>query len=134
MVVAGHLGTRSPCRRPRGRRRESSDRVESGQGLAELDQTDPYAVSSLGQHVFRSMFVPVDPRAYPTIIGKVRDVVANVGGELPGAAVHGGLLHRLGLAIAGAESPRGVIGSYVLGMESAASRRRSASSTSISPR
>ena len=71
----------------------------SRQGVADLDQTDPEAASNLGHWARRSFTVVNDRRAGPAFVGKFRDVVADVGGELPGAAVHGGHLHGLGLLI-----------------------------------
>ncbi len=128
------LGTSPPCRGTGGRRGQSSNRIAAGKCLADLDQADPQPLSKVSEQAYRSIFVLIEPGAGPALIGKVRDVVVNVGGELPGAAVHGGLLHGLRLLIDRAASPGRVISSYVLVMESAASSRRSASSTSISPR
>ena len=93
------LGTRSPCRGPSRRRGEASDRVKAGKGVADLDQTDPQAVSKLGHWAWQSINALSDRGAGPTFIGQVRVVVADEDGELPGTAVHGGLLHGLGLLI-----------------------------------
>jgi hypothetical protein len=126
----------SPSRGTGGRRRKSPGRVKAGKSLAELDQTDPYAVSKLGHQARRSIIVLIDRAADLPFVGQVRDVVADEDGDLPGAAVHGGLLRGLGLGrlIGRAALPGRAINSYVLGPDSAASSRRSASSTSISPR
>jgi hypothetical protein len=65
--------------------------------VADLDQSDPQAVSKLGHGAWQTLSAPSDRGAGPPLIDKIRDVVADVGGELPGAAIHGGLLHCLGL-------------------------------------
>jgi hypothetical protein len=105
-----------------------------GKGVSDLDQTEPQPVSKLGYWACRSSNALRDRGAGSTLIGKVSNVVAGVNVELPGAAVHGGLLHGLELQIDRVASPGRVISPYQLGMESAASSRRSASSISISPR
>ena len=97
MVVIRHLaprnlGTRSPYRGPRRRRGESSDRIVPGKGLTNLDETDSQTVPKLGDWARQSGNVWSDRGAGPPLIGKVSDVLANVGVELPGAAIHGGLL------------------------------------------
>jgi hypothetical protein len=124
----------SPCRGPGGWRAEPLDPIIAGKGVADLDQTDPQAVSKLGQPARRSNIVLIGLGANLTFVGQVGDSVADEDGELPGTTVHGGLLHGLGLLIGRAASPGRVNNSYILGLESAASSRRSASSTSSSPR
>src|SRR5829696_4652493 len=99
MAVTAHLGTGPPGRGPGRRRGESSHRVMVSQGLAGFDKTDPQAVSKLGHQTRRSLIILSDWGARPTLRGKVRGVVADVGGQLPGAAIHGGLLHALELEL-----------------------------------
>src|SRR4051812_14545414 len=134
MFVPRHLGTGAPCRGPGRGRGESSDSVIPGKRLADLDQSDSQVMSKLGQWARQPISAPSDRGAGPTLIGKLGDVLANVGVELPGAAIHGRLLSCLELRIDKAASPGRVGSSYAPGTKSAASSRRSASSTSISPR
>jgi hypothetical protein len=61
--------------------------------VADLDESDPQAVSELGHGAWQSTNPLRDRGAGPPLIDKVRDVVADVSVELPGAAIHGGLLH-----------------------------------------
>ena len=111
MVVSGHLGTGFRCRGPGRRGGESSARVVPGQGAANLDETDPQAMSELGDWRWQSIDVRSDRGAGPPLIGKLRDVLTDVGVELPGAAIHGGLLHCRELRMNRGASPGGVIGS-----------------------
>ena len=61
----------------------------AGKGVADLDETDPQAVSKLGQQARRLITVPTDLGADLTFVGQACDSVADEGGELPGAAIHG---------------------------------------------
>lgn len=78
---------------------EPSYRVIVGKSVADPNQTHPQAVSQLGYQTRRPSIRPIDRGAGPTFVGKVRDVMADISGELPGAAIHGGFLHCLELRI-----------------------------------
>jgi hypothetical protein len=79
--------------------------------VADLDQTDPQAVSKLGDWPWQSISPRSDRGAGPTLIGKFSDVLANVDVDLPGAAIHGGLLHCRELLTDKVPSLGGVSGS-----------------------
>jgi hypothetical protein len=79
--------------------------------VTDPDQTDSQPVSQPGRPARRPIIGPVDLRAELTFEGQVRVPVPDDGGELPGTAVHGGLLHGIGLLIGKAASPGWVISS-----------------------
>jgi hypothetical protein len=66
-----------------------------GKGVSDFDQTEPQPVSKLGYWACRSSNALRDLGAGSALIGKVSNVMASVNVELPGAAIHGGLLHGL---------------------------------------
>jgi hypothetical protein len=79
--------------------------------VADLDQTDPQSVSKLADWPWQSISAGSDRGAGPALIGKLSDVLADVGFELPGAAIHGGLLHCRELLMDRDASPGGASGS-----------------------
>jgi hypothetical protein len=56
--------------------------------VADLDETNPQAVSHLDHQPRRPVIGSIDHRADPTFFGQVRISLADEGGELPVTTVH----------------------------------------------
>jgi len=79
--------------------------------VADFDESNPQAVSKVDHWAWQSINALRDRGAGPALNGNVGDVLADVGVELPGAAIHGGLLHYLEPLTGQAASPAWIISS-----------------------